>query len=116
MHKNIKSSPFFLKYNRYPKAEPILNLDTTSTDLNNVMKAQLEAQEQVKAALTLAAEYIKWYYNKDIQLIPFKVSNLVLLKIKDYQKTEAELRPRYNRLFKILEQVSKVNFKLNLPA
>ena len=44
------------------------------------------------------------------------MGNLVLLKMKDYQKTEAGLRSRYNRLFKILEKVSKVNFKLNLPA
>ena len=102
-HKSTKSSPFFLEYSRYPWAGLTLNPDTTSTNLNNVMKAQLEAQEQAKAALTLAAECMKWYYNKGIQLISFKVGNLVLLKMKDYQKTEAGLRSKYNRLFKILE-------------
>ena len=55
----MKSSSFFLEYGRHPQMEPTLNLDTTSTDLNNVMRAWLKIQEQVKAALTLAAEYIK---------------------------------------------------------
>ena len=58
-HESTKSSPFFLEYSRHPRVGPTLNLDTTSTDLNNVMKVRLEAQEQVKAALTLAAEHMK---------------------------------------------------------
>ena len=36
--------------------------------------------------------------------------------MKDYQKTEAGLRLRYDGLFKILERVSEVDFKLDLPA
>ena len=53
---------------------PILNSDTTSIDLNNIMKA----------VLTLAAECMKWYYNKGVQLISFKVGDLILLKMKNY--------------------------------
>ena len=62
----MKSSPFFLEYGRHPRAGPTLNPDMTSIDLNNVMKAQLKVQKQVKAALTLAAECMKWYYDKDV--------------------------------------------------
>ena len=109
-------SPFFLKYRRHLQVEPTLNLDTMSTDLNNIIKVWLNIQKQMKAALTLAAECIKWYYDKDVQLIPFKVGNLVLLKMKNYQKTEAGLRLRYNRPFKILKWVSEVDFKLDLSA
>ena len=36
--------------------------------------------------------------------------------MKNYQKTEAGLRSRYNGPFKILERVSEVDFKLDLPA
>ena len=65
-YESTKLSLFFLEYRRHPRAGPILNSDITSIDLNNVMKTRLEVQEQVKAALTLAAEHIKWYYDKGI--------------------------------------------------
>ena len=66
VHKSIKSSLFFLEYGRYSRAELTLNPDTTSTDLNNVIKAQLKIQEQVKAILILTVECMKQYYNKDV--------------------------------------------------
>jgi len=50
-----------------------------------------EALEQAKAALTLAAERIKWYYDKKVQSIPFKVGNKVLLNLKNYQTMERAL-------------------------
>ena len=36
--------------------------------------------------------------------------------MKNYQKTEAGFKLRYDRPFKILEWVSEVDFKLDLPA
>ena len=47
--------------------------------------------EQAKAALTLAVERIKWYYDQKVQSIPFKVGNKVLLNLKDYQTIEQAL-------------------------
>jgi len=47
--------------------------------------------EQAKAALTLAAERMKWYYDKKVQSVPFKVGDKVLLNLKDYQTTEQAL-------------------------
>jgi len=44
--------------------------------------------EQAKVALTLVAEKMKWYYDKKVQSVPFKVSNKVLLNLKDYQTME----------------------------
>ena len=44
------------------------------------------------------------------------MGDLVLLKMKNYQKTEADFRLRYDRLFKILKWVSEVDFKLDLSA
>ena len=58
------------------------------TDLNDLMQKRFEAQEQAKAALKLAAERMKWYYDQGVQNIPFKVGDKVLLNLKDYQKTE----------------------------
>ena len=83
-HKNIKESPFFLEYGRYLRAGPILVKESLERDLNDLTYKWQEALEQAKAALTLTAERIKWYYNKKVQSIPFKVGDKVLLNLKDY--------------------------------
>jgi len=56
--------------------------------LNDLTYKRHEALEQAKAALTLAAERMKWYYDKKVQSVPFKVGDKVLLNLKDYQTTE----------------------------
>ena len=52
--------------------------------MNDLTYKRQEALEQAKAALTLAAEKMKWYYNKKIQSVLFKVGDKVLLNLKDY--------------------------------
>jgi len=71
--------------------------------------------EQAKAALTLAAERMKWYYDKKVQSVPFKVGDKVLLNLKDYQTMERALRPRYKGPFEIIEKLSCVTFWLRMP-
>lgn len=84
--------------------------------LNDIMRRRYEAQEQAKAALKLAAEHMKWYYDKDVQSVPFKVGNKVLLSFKDYQKIEWVLNPRYKDSFEIIEKLSDLMFKLQLSS
>jgi len=60
-HEGIKESLFYLKYGRHPRAGPILVKESLQRDLNDLMYKRHEALEQAKAALTLAAERIKWY-------------------------------------------------------
>ena len=67
--------------------------------------------EQAKAALTLAVERMKWYYDKKVQSVLFKVGNKVLLNLKDYQTTQ----PRYEGPFEIIEKLSLVTFRLRMP-
>lgn len=71
---------------------------------------QVQAQEQAKAALALAAEQIKWYYDQNIQKVPFKVRDKVLLDVKDYQKSCRKLTAKYYGPFEIAEQLSPVTF------
>ena len=52
------------------------------------MQQRHDAQEQAKAALNLAAERMKYYYDLGVQGVPFKVGDKVLLSLKDYQRTE----------------------------
>jgi len=87
-HKGIKESLFYLEYGRHLRTGPILVKESPQSNLNNLTYKRQEALEQAKAALTLAVERMKWYYNKKVQSIPFKVGNKVLLNLKDYQTTE----------------------------
>ena len=59
---------------------------------------------------------MKWYYDKHVQDVPFKVGHKVLLNAKDYQTTQRSLTPRYIGPFAIIEQLSKVTFKVKLPS
>jgi len=83
-------------------------------DLNDLTYKRQEALEQAKAAFTLAAERIKWYYDKKVQSVLFKVGDKVLLNLKDYQTIEQELQPRYEELFEIIEKLSLVMFWLRM--
>ena len=83
-HEDIKESPFFLEYGRHPRAGLILVKESLQRDLNDLTYKQQEALEQAKAALTLAAERMKWYYDQKVQSVPFKVGDKVLLNLKDY--------------------------------
>ena len=58
---------------------------------------------------------MKWYYNLKTQEVPFKVGDKILLNSKDYQTTQCSLTPRYLGPFEIIEQLSKVTFKVKLP-
>ena len=62
-YKGIKESLFFLEYSRHLRAGPILVKKLPQRDLNDLTYKQQEALEQTKAALTLVAERIRWYYN-----------------------------------------------------
>jgi len=83
-HKGIKESLFFLEHGRHPRAGPILVKELSQRDLNDLTYKQQEVLEQVKAALTLAAERMKWYYDQKVQSVLFKVGDKVLLNLKDY--------------------------------
>ena len=79
------------------------------------MRNRLEAQEHAKAALQLAAERMKWYHDKYVQQVPFKVGDKVMLNLKDYQKSGRKLSAQHYGPFEIEEQLSPVTFKLKWP-
>jgi len=113
-HEGIKESPFYLEYGRHLRAGPILVKESPQRDLNDLMYKRHEVLEQAKVALTLTAERMKWYYDKKVQSVPFKVGDKVLLNLKDYQTTEQALQPWYKEPFKIIEKLSLVTFRLKI--
>ena len=76
-----------------------------SVDLNDIVQQRFEAQEKAKAALKLAAEWMKWYYDKGVKKIPWKAGDKVMLDLQDYQTTERAFQPRYEGPFTVLKKV-----------
>jgi len=79
------------------------------------MYKQQKVLKQAKAALTFAAKRMKWYYDKKVQSVPFKVGDKVLLNLKNYQTTEQTLQPWYKGPFKVIKKLSDVTFRLRMP-
>jgi len=75
VYKEIKESLFYLEYSRHPRAGPILVKESLQRDLNDLIYKRQEALKQTKAAFTLAAERIKWYYNKKVQSVLLTLSH-----------------------------------------
>ena len=75
----------------------------------------MNAQKKAKAALELAAKWIKQYYNQSVQKVPFKKGDKVLLNLRDWQKTGRKFKPKGHEPFVIKEQLSPVTFKLEWP-
>ena len=83
--------------------------------MNDIMRNRQQAQEQAKAALQLAAEHMKWYYDKNIQKVPFKEDDQVILDLKHYQKAGRILAPKYYGPFRIAEKLPDVTSRLEWP-
>ena len=79
--------------------------------------ARQEAQEQAQAALLVAAERMKWYFDQHKQEVPFKVGDHVLIKGKDLRvlvKTPKLAAQNYGP-YEITQQLGPATFKLKLP-
>lgn len=59
---------------------------------------------------------MKWYHDQNIQKVPFKEGDQVMLDLRDYQKSGRKFTARYYGPFKIAEKLSLVTFRLEWPA
>jgi hypothetical protein len=95
-----------------PDALGVLN----APSLEDIFANRAEAQEQAKAAMTLAAEHMKWYFDLHKSEVPFKVGDKVLLKGADLKvRTTLKLAQKNYGPYEIIVQPSAVNFRLKLP-
>lgn len=113
-HEGTKNSPFFVEYGRHPRGIPTIG-GIISSDLKEIASTRNLAQEQAKAALLLAAERMKWYYDQNIQKVPFKVGDSVMLDLRSWKKHGNKLGAKYYGPLKIIEQLSPVTFKVEWP-
>ena len=114
-HESTKHFPFFFEYGRNFRAKPSIVKESSRKDLNEIFIARQTMQKQAKAALQLAANRMKWYYDQKVTKVPFKIEDKVLLKSEDYQTSEKALAFKYLEPFTIVKQLTKVTFVLNLP-
>ena len=114
-HEGTKETPFFLEYGRHPRAGPTIVKELQRSDLNDIMWNRQQAQEHAKAALKLAAERMKWYYDQGVQKVPFKVGDKVLIDLRNYQTSGRKLVARYQGPLEIVDKLSPVTFKVKWP-
>lgn len=114
-HEGTKNSPFFVEYGRHPRGIPVIGGPISNPDLKEIAQSRVQAQEKARAALQLAADRMKWYYDKSIQKVPFKVGHKVMLDLRNWQKSGHKLAPKYHGPFTIIEQLSPVTFRLEWP-
>ena len=86
-------------------------------DLDDWTKLRQKAQKHAKAALALAAEHMKWYYDQKHSELLFKVRDHVWLETKDLNMhiLFKKLAPKQVSPYEIVEQLGPVTFKLKLP-
>jgi hypothetical protein len=116
-HEATKLSPFFVEYGRNPRMAPDVAGIVHHPSLEEMFNAREEAQEQAKAALTLAADRAKWYFDLHKSEVPFKVGDKVLLNGENLQikVRTTKLATKNYGPYEILEQLGPVTFKLKLP-
>jgi hypothetical protein len=117
-HKSTKLSPFYVEYGMNPRMAPDAVGKLVHPSLEGLFHDRIEAQEEAKAALTLSAERMKWYYDLYKQEVPFKVGDHVLLKGKDLRihAANTKLAAKNYGPYKIIEQLGPATFKLQMPA
>jgi hypothetical protein len=122
-HESTKMSPFFVEYGRNPRMAPDVLGELSHPSLEDLFENRIEAQEQAKAALVLAAERMKWYHNllhtdPNLHNKPlFSVGQKVLVKGTDLRvKVKSpKLAAKNYGPYEIIEQFGPVTFKLKLP-
>ena len=116
-HESTKLSPFFAEYGYNPRMAPDAKGPFDHPSLEDVFVARQEAQEQAQAALSVAAERMKWYFDQHKQDVPFKVGDHVLIKGTDLRVTvkSAKLAAQNYGPYEITQQLGPVTFKLKLP-
>lgn len=79
------------------------------------MCACQDAQDNAQAALALAAEHMKWYYDLNVQKVLFQVNDKVMIHTKNWQKSGCMPKPQQNGPLTIIEKLSEVTFRLDIP-
>ena len=137
-HSSTGFTPAFLLCGYHPKTSTDFTsrLSGTKVSVDRTKIAQVYADPEAeqftkefqfyrslaKEAIKLAQAYQEKYYNVGRREVEFEVGDLVLINLHSLQLLRAfkgqgrKLLPRFDGPFEILEKVSKVAYRLRLPA
>lgn len=124
VHSATRQTPFFLNYGREPLRPVDLEiLEGSNRKIDSVEKvstAITKALEASKDAIAKAQLRMQKYANKHRRDLQFSAGDRVLLSAADIQLPPTlgsyKLNEKYLGPFKIIEKVSDVNYKLELPV
>ena len=118
-HAATRKSPFSLVYGYEPEfvvapSDELCNVPAADTRLDDLRQAQFEAQ----AALEVAAERMKRYYDRARDEAPqFKEGDKVWLEATNIKLSGArKLQPRRLGPFAVKRKIGELNYELELPA
>ncbi|XP_022640511.1 uncharacterized protein LOC111242275 [Vigna radiata var. radiata] len=117
-----KCSPFEIVYGRPPPAlTRFIPGETAVEAVAQELQTRDEALTQLRFHLTRAQDMMTKYANRKRKPAEVKVDDWVYLKIRPHKQTSMptrlhpKLSARYFGPFKVLQQIGKVAFKLQLP-
>jgi len=122
IHSSTRFSPFQVVFGKPPPALPdyiagssqLEALNASLTDRDSILSTLRKKLEKAQTAMKL-------YVDKKRLPHPFKIGDMVLVKLRPYRQTSVS-ENRNNKLskqffgpFQIIQQIGKVAFKLQLP-
>ncbi|KAL8260977.1 hypothetical protein R6Q59_025026 [Mikania micrantha] len=120
-HESIGMAPFEALYGRKCQS-PICWIEVGESQITGpeIIQETTDKIRQIRDNLLAARSRQKSYADKRRKPLEFEVDDMVLLKVSPWKGVvrfgkKGKLAPRYVGPFKILEQVGKVAYKLDLP-
>jgi hypothetical protein len=119
VHSATRTSPFKALYGYNPDFQVAPRVGPAVVPKADERLEELRAvQEECKAALKVAAERMKYYYDRSRADAPdFKVGDKVWLDARNVALTGTrKLSPRRLGPFEVLEKIGDLNYRLRIPA
>jgi hypothetical protein len=125
-HEGLKNTPFYMNYQRNPLTPLTSQLPVTTTDSAGRIPKEYQLTRNQTIFLTRARRCLqsaqdrqKYYFDKNVTPVTFKVGQEVLLSTKNINLKHPgsnKLLPRWIGPFPIQQQIGTVAYKLQLPG
>ena len=118
VHSATSQSPFFLNYGYNPEFTVAVGPSNTVPQAELRLKALREVQTDAKAALELAAERMKYFYDQNRSAAPeFQPGDKVMLDGKNLrvERPSRKLSDKFYGPYEVKRKIGQLNYELKLP-